>query len=67
MTCFQVIIYQYVDCFVGLIMSNYRQTSNQIKSRVQKHCKEMSMVKNSYISNHKMTNLRTDEMVFICN
>ena len=25
------------------------------------------MVKNSHISNHKMTNLRTDEMVLICN
>ena len=27
----------------------------------------MFMVENLHISNHKMTNLRTDEMVFICN
>ena len=27
--CFQVIIYQYVECFDCLIMSNYSQTSYQ--------------------------------------
>ena len=60
MDCLQVIIYQYSECFVCLIMSNYNQTSYQI-------CQDYQNITNSPISNHQMTNLRTDEMVFVPN